>query len=90
MANEVNIIVKMTEDITAPTKKITSASRSLNKEFEALQRQGAALGTRYESLNNAYAENLAQAAQLKKSMRELGKEVNKGGERAEEATKQSI
>lgn len=88
MANEVNIIVKMTEDITAPTKKITSASRSLNKEFEALQRQGAALGTRYESLNNAYAENLAQAAQLKKSMRELGKEVNKGGERAEEATKQ--
>lgn len=88
MANEVNIIVKMTEDITAPTKKITSASRSLNKEFEALQRQGAALGTRYESLNKSYAESVAEAEKLKKSMRELKKEVSKGGDGAEEASKQ--
>ena len=88
MANEVNIIVKMTEDITAPTKKITSASRSLNKEFEVLQRQGAALGTRYESLNKSYAESVAEAEKLKKSMRELKKEVSKGGDGAEEASKQ--
>lgn len=36
MANEVNIIVKMTEDITGSMKSMTGASRSLSKEFEAL------------------------------------------------------
>ena len=36
MANEVNIIVKMTEDITGSLKSMTGASRSLSKEFEAL------------------------------------------------------
>lgn len=36
VANEVSIIVKMTEDVTDATKSMTSASRSLNKEFEAL------------------------------------------------------
>lgn len=87
MANEVNIIVKMTEDITGSMKSMTGASRSLNKEFEALQRQGAALGTRYESLNKSYAESMTKAEQLKKSIRELKKEVNRGGEGAEEASK---
>lgn len=88
MANEVSIIVKMSEDITGPMKNMTGASKALNKEFEALQRQGAALGTRYESLNKSYAENMTQAEQLKKSMRELKKEVGKGGDGAEDAAKQ--
>lgn len=87
MANEVNIIVKMTEDITGSMKSMTGASRSLNKEFESLERQGAALGTRYESLNKSYAESMTKAEQLKKSIRELKKEVNRGGEGAEEASK---
>ena len=88
MANEVNIIVKMTEDITGSMKSMTGASRSLSKEFEALQRQGAALGTRYESLNKSYAKSTAEAEKLKERMRELKKEVKKGGEGAEEASKQ--
>lgn len=88
MANEVSIIVKMSEDITGPMKSMTGASKALNKEFEALQRQGTALGTRYESLNKSYAENMTQAEQLKKSMRELKKEVVKGGDGAEDAAKQ--
>lgn len=88
MANEVSIIVKMSEDITGPMKSMTGASKALNKEFEALQRQGTALGTRYESLNKSYAENMTQAEQLKKSMRELKKEVGKGGDGAEDAAKQ--
>ena len=36
MANEVSIIVKMSEDITDPMKSMTGASKALNKEFEAL------------------------------------------------------
>lgn len=35
MANEVSIIVKMSEDITGPMKSMTGASKALNKEFEA-------------------------------------------------------
>lgn len=88
MANEVSIIVKMTEDITGPMKSMTGASKALNKEFEALQRQGTALATRYESLNKAYAQNMTQAERLKKEMKELKKTVSQGGEGAEDAAKQ--
>ena len=88
MANEVSIIVKMTEDITGPMKSMTGASKALNKEFEALQRQGTALATRYESLNKAYAQNMTQAERLKKEMKELKKTISQGGEGAEDAAKQ--
>lgn len=88
MANEVNIVIKMTEDITGSMKSMTGASRSLNKEFEALQRQGAALGTRYGTLNEAYAQNMTEAEKLKKTIRDLKKEVDRGGEGAENAAKQ--
>ena len=88
MANEVNIVIKMTEDITGSMESMTGASRSLNKEFEALQRQGAALGTRYGTLNEAYAQNMTEAEKLKKTIRDLKKEVDRGGEGAENAAKQ--
>lgn len=88
MANEVNIVIKMTEDITGSMKSMTGASKALNKEFEALQRQGAALGTRYGTLNEAYAQNMTEAEKLKKTIRDLKKEVDRGGEGAENAAKQ--
>lgn len=88
MANEVNIVVKMTEDVIAPIKKMSGASKSLNKELEALERQGKALGTRYDSLNKSYAQNMTQAEQLKKTMKDLKKEMSKGGDGAEDAAKQ--
>ena len=88
MANEVNIVVKMTEDVIAPIKKMSGASKSLNKELETLERQGKALGTRYDSLNKSYAQNMTQAEKLKKSMKDLKKEMSKGGEGAEDAAKQ--
>ena len=40
MANEVSIVVKMTEDVIAPMKKISGANKSLNKELEALEKRG--------------------------------------------------
>ena len=58
MANEVNIIVKMTEDITDATKSMTSASRSLNKEFEALP--GAAKGHKNALLSRRAKEMLTE------------------------------
>lgn len=88
MANEVNIVIKMTEDVIAPIKKMSGASKSLNKELETLERQGKALGTRYDSLNKSYAQNMTQAEKLKKSMKDLKKEMSKGGEGAEDAAKQ--
>ena len=88
MANEVSIVVKMTEDVIAPMKKISGANKSLNKELEALEKRGKALGSRYDALNKSYAKNMTQAELLKKSMKDLKKEISKGGEGAEDAAKQ--
>ena len=87
MANEVSIVMKMTDNISGSMKSIASSSRSLNKEFEALQGKARALGTRYEVLRKLSAENRTEAEGLKKKMRELKKVVTAGGEGAADAAR---
>lgn len=87
-ANEVSIVMKMTDDISGTMRSIANSSQSLNKDFEKLKSQAQALGTRYDSFRKEAAKARAEAEALKKEMREQRKAIAAGGDGAAAATKE--
>ncbi len=90
MADDISIVLKMTEDVSGTMKSISSASRGVSKEFEALQRQAQQLGQRYTAMNKKAAEASAEALSVGKAMTEARKALNKTQSEADKANYEKL
>lgn len=84
MADSIDIVMKINENISDKLKTIASTSQGCSKEMEDLARRTTQLGERYDKLNKQSAQASAAAAEFKKDLDAAKQLMKETGVAAEE------